>query len=52
MAVYLPGGYKGYGLGMMVEMFCGVMADAKYGPNIRKWKDNNREAHLVVNLYY
>jgi LDH2 family malate/lactate/ureidoglycolate dehydrogenase len=28
------GGYKGYGLGMMVEMFCGVLADAKFGPNV------------------
>ncbi|XP_002735911.3 putative oxidoreductase YjmC [Saccoglossus kowalevskii] len=39
-------GYKGYGLGMMVEMFCGIMGNAEFGPNIRKWRDADRIANL------
>jgi len=41
------GGYKGYGLAMLVEIFCGILAGADYGPNIRYWKDNDRAANLV-----
>lgn len=39
-------GYKGYGLGMMVEIFCGLLAGATYGPNVRKWMNTEREADL------
>ncbi|XP_070534633.1 uncharacterized oxidoreductase YjmC-like isoform X2 [Ptychodera flava] len=39
-------GYKGYGLGMMVEVFCGIMANGEFGPNIRKWRDAERVANL------
>ena len=31
------GGYKGYGLGMMVDIFCGIMAGSKYANNVRRW---------------
>ena len=40
-------GYKGYGLGMMVEVFCGILAGAEFGPRIRLWKDTERIANLV-----
>lgn len=30
-------GYKGYGLAAMVEILCGVLGDAAFGSNIRKW---------------
>lgn len=30
-------GYKGYGLAAMVEIMCGVLGDAAFGRNIRKW---------------
>uniref|UniRef100_A0A667YX37 Uncharacterized oxidoreductase YjmC-like n=1 Tax=Myripristis murdjan TaxID=586833 RepID=A0A667YX37_9TELE len=40
------GGYKGYGLGMMVEVFCGILAGAEYSRNVRKWKETNRVANL------
>ncbi|XP_068595524.1 uncharacterized oxidoreductase YjmC-like isoform X2 [Brachionichthys hirsutus] len=40
------GGYKGYGLGMMVEVFCGILAGAKYSNNIRTWKVTDRVADL------
>ncbi|XP_076461629.1 putative oxidoreductase YjmC [Babylonia areolata] len=39
-------GYKGYGLGMMVEVFCGLLSGASYGPNVRRWKTNDRPANL------
>ncbi|XP_068168219.1 uncharacterized oxidoreductase YjmC-like isoform X1 [Antennarius striatus] len=40
------GGYKGYGLGMMVEVFCGILAGAKFSNNIRTWKVTDRIADL------
>jgi len=39
-------GYKGFGLAMMVEIFCGILAGADFGPNIRRWKTTDREANL------
>ncbi|KAK7100708.1 hypothetical protein V1264_023614 [Littorina saxatilis] len=42
----MTGGYKGYGLAMLVEILCGIMADADYGPNIRKWRNTDRIANL------
>jgi LDH2 family malate/lactate/ureidoglycolate dehydrogenase len=41
------GGYKGYGLGLLVEIFCGILADADYANNIRLWKETDRIANLV-----
>lgn len=46
------GGFKGYGLAMMVEVFCGILADAAFGPNIRKWKGDERVANLVSRLQW
>ncbi|MPC41114.1 uncharacterized oxidoreductase YjmC-like isoform X1 [Portunus trituberculatus] len=42
----LHSGYKGYGLGMLVEVFCGIMSGGQYGPNVRKWMNTDREADL------
>ena len=39
-------GYKGYGLSMMVEIFCGIMSGGQFGPFIRQWKDFERPANL------
>lgn len=48
MSVLLPtGGYKGYGLGMMVEVFCGILAGAQYSNHVRTWKVTDRVANLV-----
>ena len=41
------GGYKGYGLAMLVEIFCGILSGSDYGPHIRRWKNTDREANLV-----
>jgi LDH2 family malate/lactate/ureidoglycolate dehydrogenase len=43
----LTGGYKGYGLAMMVEIFCGIMGNAAYGPKVRRWKNTDTVANLV-----
>uniref|UniRef100_A0A3Q2QR73 Uncharacterized oxidoreductase YjmC n=1 Tax=Fundulus heteroclitus TaxID=8078 RepID=A0A3Q2QR73_FUNHE len=40
------GGYKGYGLGMMVEVFCGILAGAQYSKYVRTWKVTDRAANL------
>ncbi|XP_050726443.1 uncharacterized oxidoreductase YjmC-like [Eriocheir sinensis] len=42
----LHSGYKGYGLGMLVEVFCGIMSGGQYGPNVRRWMQTDREADL------
>lgn len=48
MSVLLPsGGYKGYGLGMMVEVFCGILAGAQYSNHVRTWKVTDKVANLV-----
>ncbi|XP_029656027.1 uncharacterized oxidoreductase YjmC [Octopus sinensis] len=40
------GGYKGYGLALMTEIFCGVLAGANSGANIRSWKNTTSPANL------
>lgn len=40
------GGYKGYGLMLMVEILCGILGDGQYGRNIRTWQDSSSEANL------
>nr|XP_053652105.1 uncharacterized oxidoreductase YjmC-like [Cherax quadricarinatus] len=42
----LHSGYKGYGLGMLVEIFCGILSGGQYGPNVRRWMNTDREADL------
>ncbi|XP_076293076.1 putative oxidoreductase YjmC [Lasioglossum baleicum] len=39
-------GYKGYGLGLMVELLCGILSGSHFGPNIRQWKGKERVADL------
>lgn len=39
-------GFKGYGLAMMGEIFCGLFGDSAYGPNVRKWLSTTVEANL------
>lgn len=53
ISVYLPsGGYKGYGLGMMVEVFCGILAGAQYSNKVRTWKVTDRVANLVRLFFF
>ena len=44
---FLSGGFKGYGLAVMVEVFCGILSGAAFGPNIRRWTGDERVANLV-----
>jgi len=39
-------GYKGYGLALMVELFCGILAGSASGPNVRKWMTTSKAANL------
>lgn len=39
-------GYKGYGLAMMVELFCGLLSGGQYGPHVRRWDNQARKADL------
>ncbi|CAN8003719.1 unnamed protein product [Ixodes hexagonus] len=39
-------GYKGYGLALMVDLFCGVLSGACYGSNIRSWLNVTDPANL------
>ena len=41
------GGYKGYGLAMMVEILCGVLSGGAFGPNVRTWRTHEKPANLV-----
>ena len=41
------GGYKGYGLSMMVEVLGGILGGGPFGQNIRRWKNDARVANLV-----
>lgn len=42
----ITSGFKGYGLAVMVEVFCGILSDAAFGPNIRRWSGDERVANL------
>ena len=39
--VLCSGGHKGYGLAMMVDMFCGILSGSAFGPNVRQWQGHN-----------
>ena len=42
-------GYKGFGLAMMVEVFCGILSGSAFGPHLRKWQgEEMRQADLVL----
>eukprot|EP01097_Dermamoeba_algensis_P002569 TRINITY_DN2023_c0_g1_i3.p1 TRINITY_DN2023_c0_g1~~TRINITY_DN2023_c0_g1_i3.p1 ORF type:complete len:339 (+),score=70.72 TRINITY_DN2023_c0_g1_i3:59-1075(+) len=38
----LTGGYKGYGLGMMVEILCGILSGSNFGLDIPPWRKGKR----------
>lgn len=39
-------GYKGYGLGCLVEIFCGILSGSNFGPHIRAWGSVGEKANL------
>ena len=48
MTFFYSAGYKGYGLAMLVEIFCGILGNSAFGPNIRQWKKTDGVANLVL----
>jgi len=40
------GGYKGYGLGLMVEIFCAILSGANYSTNVRRWGSTQEIANV------
>ena len=42
----LNSGYKGYGLGMFVEIITGVLSGSAVAHNVRDWRAYDREANL------
>ncbi|CAB4008791.1 uncharacterized oxidoreductase -like [Paramuricea clavata] len=42
----ITSGYKGYGLGFMVELFCGIMSGSAFGPHVRSWNKSDVVADL------
>ncbi|UYV81014.1 hypothetical protein LAZ67_19002530 [Cordylochernes scorpioides] len=41
------GGYKGYGLAMMVDILCGVLGGAKFGLQLKPWLNTDEPANLA-----
>lgn len=39
-------GYKGYGLALMVETFCGLLSGSAHGFDIRRWGSSGEKANL------
>ena len=35
--------FIGYGLGMMVDLMCGVMSDSQYAYKVRRWTTSDRK---------
>ncbi|KAI6220186.1 hypothetical protein M3Y95_01058100 [Aphelenchoides besseyi] len=40
------GGYKGFGLGMSIEVLSSILAGATYGKNVRTWRETSKVADL------
>lgn len=49
--LFILGGYKGYGLVMMVEVFCGIFSGVNFGFNICIWKDFEKVVNFVSEIY-
>ena len=45
--LHATGGYKGYGLAMMVEILCAVMGGANFGTNVRPYKTREKLHNIV-----
>lgn len=44
------GSYKGTGLSMMGELFCGILGGAAFGKNVRLWGHSQKAADNVILL--
>ena len=48
--LHATGGYKGYGLAMMVEILCAVMGGANFGTNVRPYKTREKLHNIVSDV--
>lgn len=48
----LTSGYKGFGLGAMVEVLCGVLSGAHYANKIRKWTHVGSDAEADLGQFF
>lgn len=48
----ITSGFKGYGLGAMVEVLCGVMAGANFSTKIRKWTHTGNDSEADLGQFF
>lgn len=49
-AIYPVGGYKGSGLGLMIDVFCSLLSDGPFGPDIPKMYGDLSQRRLLGGL--
>lgn len=48
----ITSGYKGYGLGAMVEVLCGVLAGANFSTKVRKWTHCGSDSEADLGQFF
>ena len=48
----LTSGFKGYGLGTMVEVLCGVLAGANFSTKVRKWTHSGSDSEADLGQFF
>lgn len=48
----ITSGYKGYGLGAMVEVLCGILAGANFSTKIRKWTHTGADSEANLGQFF
>ena len=46
----ISGGYKGFGLAMMVDVFCGILSGSEFGTNIKRWQGEEERVQTLVTI--
>ena len=47
----ISGGYKGFGLAMMVDVFCGILSGSEFGTNIKRWQGEEERVQNLVTIW-
>ena len=47
----ISGGYKGFGLAMMVDVFCGILSGSEFGTNIKRWQGEEERVQNLVTIF-
>lgn len=48
----ITSGFKGYGLGAMVEILCGVLAGANFSTKVRKWTHTGSDSEADLGQFF